>query len=79
MYHTLNEPAGRLWDVIESADATLTNLIDVLHAEHGDVPRKTIANDVTRLLEMLLDAGVITVEPSGSDGVARGEAEGGPA
>lgn len=63
LYHTLNEPASHVWDAIESGDATLSTLVDVLAAEYDDVPRATIARDVKRLLDTFLEAGLISMEP----------------
>lgn len=63
LYHTLNEPAGRVWDAIESGDAKLSTLVEVLASEYDDVPRTTITRDVKRLLDTFLEAGLIAVEP----------------
>lgn len=64
LYHTLNEQAGRVWDAIESGDATLSTLVDVLAAKYDEVPRATITRDVKRLLETFLEAGLISMEPA---------------
>lgn len=64
LYHTLNEPASRVWGAIESGDATLSALVDVLATEYDDVPRATIARDVKRLLDTFLEAGLISMEPA---------------
>lgn len=60
-YHTLNEAAGRMWDALEMGAATLAQIVDVLAADY-DAPRDTIARDANRVLDVLIEAGLVLTE-----------------
>ena len=70
------ELRGSALDIVRLCDATATvaEIIDHLASAHGDVPRAEVAGDVTRLLEELVDRGLIAVAADDGEALSSGAA-----
>lgn len=61
------ELRGSALDVVRLCDGTraVEEIIDHLASAHGETPRARVAGDVTRLLDELVERGLIAVDPAG--------------
>jgi pyrroloquinoline quinone biosynthesis protein D len=71
------ELRGSALEVVRLCDAasTVTEIIDRLASVHGETPRAQVAGDVTRLLDELIERGLIAVDEAVT-GPASGSASG---